>query len=325
MAVTFKNDKKEDSKTAQTAIVQAKPDAADNEASQISAEAPEVIALKKQLSDAEDREKKEREHRIAAEKTASEANTKVVSSQNDAIKAQKSAIENAVQIATSNVNVIKTELKDAMESGDLAKQVDLQEKLADARWSLNNASHQQKQFATWEEQQKNAPKQVDQKPQYTKSEMEWIAAHPRFESDDEYYGVVAGADAAARRKGIVPDTKAYYEYVETALKRSGMEKDETQVDDGGRDTTGEDQQEEVVPAKSKPKLVMPAAPASNSSPTSSPNRSAKSFKLTSEMRDMAHRMFGPNSSHKLSTDEAEKKYAAHQLDIQQRRANGERV
>lgn len=324
MAVTFKNDKKDEIKAASAidskadTVVDAKEQSGDDSA---------ITVLKKQLSDAEDRAKSEREQRIAAENATVEANTKAVSSENTAIKAQKTAIENAVQVATGNVSTIKKELHEAMEAGDLAKQVDLQEKLADARWTLNNSTQTQKQFTVWEEQQKNAPKQTEQKPQYTRTEQAWIDAHPRFNTDDDYYGVVAGADAAARRKGIKPDTTAYYEYVESALTKSGLENNA--AEDNGRDTTGameqEDEQEEQVVATKKPKLVVPAAPASNSSPTSSSRKSQQSFKLTPEMRDMAHRTFGPNSSHKLSEKEAEEKYAARQLEIRDRRANGEKI
>ena len=313
-----KKEKVEEVVTAPAVIVETKPDVvlADKPAE----ENADVIALKKQLSDAEDREKSERNKRIEAEKAVSEANTKVVSSQNDAVKAQKTAIENAVQVATGNISAIKKDLREAMEGGDLDKQVELNEMLADARWALNNATQTQKQFTAWEEQQKNAPKQVEQKPQYTKTEQAWIDAHPRFSSDDDYYGVVAGADAAARRKGIQPDTKAYYEYVETALVRSGLE--QSPDDDGGRDNTGD---EEVVVAKPKPRLAMPAAPASNSAPTSRNAPSSRSYKLSPEQQDMAHRMFGPSSSHKLSEKDAEIKYAGHQLDIRDRRANGEKI
>lgn len=322
MAVTFKNEKKDEVKTAPAVLADTKVDSViDTKQDDDSV----VIALKKQLSDAEDREKTQREGRIAAEKAAQEANTKVASSQNDVAKAQKTAIENASQVALGNVNVIKKELHEAMEAGDLAKQVDLQEKLSDARWAYNNAEQTKKQFSDWEEKQKNAPK-VESKPQYTRTEQAWIDAHPRFNDDDDYYGVVAGADAAARRKGIQPDTKAYYEYVEAALVKSGLEGQEQ--DDNGRDNTGsvEEQDEEPVVVKQKAKSsAMPSAPASNSSPTSASTRSSRSYKLTSEQRDMSHRMFGPNSSHKLSEKAAEEKYAAHQLDIQERRLRGERV
>lgn len=293
---------------------------------------PAIESIKKQLAEAELREKTEREKRITAENEVKEANTKVASSQNNEIKAHEIALGNAIEVATGNISHIKRELKEAMEGGDLEKQVDLQEKLSDARWKYNNAEQSKKQFDTWKEQQEATAKQPkqEQKPQYTASEQAWIDAHPLFETDDDYYGVVAGADASARRKGIKPDTKAYYEYVETALKRSGFEQDDTVVADNGRDTTGamqqtdEDEQEEVV--TKKPKLVVPSAPASYSAPTSGNNtRSKTQFKLTPEMRDMAHRMFGPSSSHKLTERDAEQKYAAHQLDIRERRANGEKI
>lgn len=286
-----------------------------------------VVTLKKQLSDAEAREKTERDKRIEAEKGREEANTKVASSQGEAIKAHETSIANAIQVATGNISAIKRELQDAIEGGDIAKQLDLQEKLSDARWDYREADKNKKNFETWKEQQKNAPAvQVQNKPKYTASEQAWIDAHPRFETDDEYYEVVAGADAAARRRGIAPDTRAYYDYVEAALKRKGMD-DDAQADNG-RDTTGsvEEEEEEVVVApKKKPTLTI-AAPASYSAPTNpGGTKRTQQYKLSSEQRDMAHRMFGPNSSHKLSEQEAEQKYAARQLEVRDRRANGEKI
>ena len=316
-----KNEKKDEPVVATVVVPEVKIETAVPETKQEDDE--EKIALKKQLSDAEERGKADREARIAAEKAVSEANTKVVSSQNDAVKAQKTAIENAVQVATGNINAIKKELREAMEGGDLDKQVELNESLSDARWTLNNATQTQKQFSAWEEQQKNAPKQVEQ---YTPREREWISARPDFNKKGELYEAVVALNAVAIAKGISPNTDAYFDYVNGGLRKQGFDDrgkrvEATEDDDGGRDNTGED---EVV-VKAKPKLIVPSAPASNSSPTSTQQRSSRSFKLTPEMQDMAHRMFGPNSSHKLTAKQAEEKYAAHQLDIRDRRANGEKI
>lgn len=338
MAVTFKNEKKDDQKPAVALVDNASADKQASDSDDAKKEDPAVVALKKQLADAETNADQERKKRVDAEKDRDDANSKAVSNQNEAIKAQKAAIENASQVAIGNVNTIKKELQEAMEAGDLTKQVDLQEKLADARWQFNNAEHSKKQFAAWEEQQKNSAKTSVAGQQYSKTEQAWIDKHPRFNTDNDYFEVVAGADAAARRRGIKPDTDAYYEYVESALVKRGMEEDpktgiavsvDSEDDDGGRDNTGamdqEDDDAEPVQKPAKQKQSMPSAPASNSAPTTPATRSAKSFKLSAEMRDMAHRMFGPNSSHKLSQKQAEEKYAAHQLDIRERRANGERI
>src|ERR1700743_1076057 len=97
-------------------------------------ELPEVVTLKKQLADAEIKAKEEREKRIAADKARDEAVTKATSSQNDAVKAHESAVNNAIEVAAANLNQIKRDLREAMEGGDMDKQVELQEKLADARW-----------------------------------------------------------------------------------------------------------------------------------------------------------------------------------------------
>ncbi len=288
---------------------------------------PDIIALKKQLSDAEGREKVERDKRIEAEKQREEANTKVVSTQDNAIKSHEIAVNSSLEIANSNVLQVKRDLREAMEAGDLEKQVELQEKLADARWSYKGAEQAKIQFDKWKENQKNVVPTPESKPQYTAGEQAWIDAHPRFNTDDDYYEAVAGADSAARRRGIKPDTQAYYEYVEARLKKLGLEGNEgvaEETDDSGRDETGS--VTETVVEKKKPKESV-SAPASYSAPTGG-NRTANSktqFRLTPEMQDMAHRMFGPNSSHKLTEAQAEAKYAAHQLNIRERRAAGEKI
>lgn len=292
---------------------------------QADTEDAEKIALRKQLSDAEERGKADREARITAEKAVSEANTKVASSQSDAVKAQKTAIENAVQVATGNILAIKKELRDAMEGGDLDKQVELNETLADARWTLNNATQTQKQFTAWEEQQKNTSKKATQTVEYTEGEKAWIAENPEFITNKKFKSVVTAAHFEAIEDGIKPDTKAYYQHIENSLRDFGLKKDPNDIQDNGRDNTGNMDQDEEVVVKPKPKLVSTSAPVTNASPTSTQQRSSRSFKLTPEMQDMAHRMFGPSSSHKLSEKDAESKYAERQMEIRDRRANGEKV
>lgn len=308
-------------------VPEKKPDVVKTEEKVADAELPEVIALKKQLSDAENKAKDEREKRVAAEKTRDEANTKVASSQNNAVKAHESAVNNAIEVAAANLSQIKRDLREAMEGGDMDKQVELQEKLADARWQYKGAEQNKAQFDVWKEKQKTVVTTPAATSKYTVSEQKWIDEHPRFETDDDYYGVVAGADAAARRKGIQPDTKAYYEYVETALKKSGLEKDETSAEnDNGRDTTGSQEEEEVVIQQPKPKQkAAVSAPVTNSAPSTTREKNSRQYKLSPEQQDMAHKMFGPNSNVKLSNQDAEIKYAAYQMDIRDRRANGEKI
>lgn len=287
----------------------------------------EVVTLKKQLADAEAKATEERTKRIEAEKVSEEANTKVVSTQSDALKAHESAINNAIEVAAANLVQIKRDLREALEGGDLDKQVELQEKLADARWQQKGAEQTKKQFDDWKEKQKTTPAAQPAKTQYTASEQAWIDAHPRFNTDDDYYEAVAGADSAARRRGIKPDTTAYYEYVEARLKKLGLEKDETDETeiDNGRDTTGSTEEVVVEPVKKAAKSSAVSAPVTNASPTTNGTKNTRQFKLTPEMQDMARKTFGPNSMYKLSDKDAEIKYAEWQMNIRDRRANGEKI
>lgn len=297
--------------------VEKKADAADDEM---------VATLKKQLNDAEEREKSERSKRIEAEKGREEANTKAVSSQGETVKAHEVAIANAIQVATGNITTIKRELKDAIEGGDLEKQLDLQEKLSDARWDFKEAEKNKKTFDAWKDQQKNVPL-VTAQNKYTDRERSWIKQRPDFEKKGDLYEATVALDAVARAKGIDPSSDAYYDYINTGLERQGFDDNGKKIVDNGRDNTGDEQDEEetVAPApKTKPKLVV-AAPASYSAPSANSGRRTQQYKLSAEQRDMAHRTFGPNSSHKLSEQDAEAKYAARQMEIRDRRANGEKI
>jgi hypothetical protein len=271
----------------------------------------EIVALKAQLEEQKKRAGTAEERRQVAERErdtkAKDYDTNVKQAQNNVLVEREKAIESALSAKTSEITGLKRELKEALDAGNTELAVDIQDKMADAKLDLRQINFEKGQLAAHKEKvEKSKPED-----HLTPATRSWIAEHPRFNTDTEYRAeAVAGHEIAVSR-GIKPDSDEYFRFVEARLKRLGLEEQD-------------EEPEEPVTPKAKPSAASTAAPASYSAPTGS-GPSKRSFRLTPEMREMAHNLFGPTSSYKLSTVEAEKKYAAAQLDIQERRARGERI
>lgn len=167
----------------------------------------------------------------AANKRAEEAEARAVSSSTRATEAAKSqidtteqSIETKLTSAKTKLAAVKQQLKQARTAGDTDAEVDLQDEMTNARYELNTAEWEKSNFAKWKENQAKAPSPAadTRKNPYTEKEQAWIDSHEEFSSSKKFARVAKGAASDALAEGIKQDTKAYFDYIEEALKEFGF-------------------------------------------------------------------------------------------------------
>ena len=283
--------------------------------------------LKKMLSEVEERERIEREKRISAEKERDEERSKatqttnqLAKSEDEKIKIQAIAIDGRLASAKSEVERIEGELENAMDAGKSNKDIiALNKKLADAVWEARNVEAVKRQFDNQVQQLKTRPN--NQQIQQTNSDVtpaaqKWIDANPRFNTDPKFYRAAVGAHHEALKNGLAPDSKAYFDHIDSVIKEEGLAED-TKI--------SENQQRPAKKGVDASNVAAPVDSGSSSGNSGGGNRGGKVFRLTPEMREMALRTYGPGTSHNLKAGEAEQRYAKKQIEIQERRARGERI
>lgn len=271
----------------------------------------DIETYKKKLKEAEERAaraEKERDERKQGEEKAKSDTQKAYT---QAIQRHEEAVANAISAAESEFERAQAAWDDAFDAGDKTALREATLKLNDAQMKKRGAEYQKAQFEAWKEQQKNAPKIATEtvaSSRYSKSEQEWIDRHPRFNTDRKYRAAVYAADEEAREKGISPDTPAYYEYVEKALRDEGLE--------------GDDEEAAPVAKPKKMAKTSTAAPASSSSaPSSTSTGGKRTFRMTAQHREAAAVCFP--ELYRTNPKAAEEKYAKKQLEIQEKKSRGE--
>jgi len=185
----------------------------------------EASALRAQL------EKERAAHRATAaraaeaEKLASSASVRA----NDAVEKQivtrENEIESNISKAKTNLESIKQQLKTARQAGDTDAEVDLQDAMTNARYELNVAEWDKKNFAVWKDnRKKEMEKQATADPQspYTKKEQAWIRQHDEFNTNKKFARIAKVAAQEAREEGHEQDSPEYFSYIEDALKEAGF-------------------------------------------------------------------------------------------------------
>lgn len=170
------------------------------------------------LAAEKDRSRKLEEEKLVANRTATTASE-------DAWKAHESSIENAINAAKTDLDSIKKQLKQARVSGDVDAEIDLEERLADAKYQFNAAEWEKKNLAAQKSERERVSKieqanaQQPKPGTYSPKTQEWITKHPRFTADDEYNAAAIASHTVALRKGYQPDSDAYFEFINGRLAK----------------------------------------------------------------------------------------------------------
>jgi len=241
-------------------------------------------------------------------------------SESEKVVAQEAAVVNRVEAAKTAVENAERALEEAIDTGKPAKeQINLQKRLAEAVYQQKGAEGAKAHFDNWKEREKNKPAPKAQDDGLTEKSKKWIGEHPKYNTDKHYRRAAIAAHEDAVDDGVGVDSDEYFRRINEAVGK---------FDDGDNDN-------DAAPVvKKKPSGTSTAAPASHDSTTAGARggqaaeeqrTGRRIFKLDGAMREMALKTYGKNSTFKLSDDEAYKKYAARQLEIRDKRANGEKI
>lgn len=267
------------------------------------------------------KESRERETRTARERdeTRTQIDTtraNLAKSETEKVQAQENAIINRVEAAKTAVENAERALEEAIDTGKPAKeQITMQKRLAEAVYAQKGAETAKGHFDNWKEQQKNkpVPKEVVQKTAGEK----WIDEHPRFTTDKEFKRAAILAHSEALVDGVTEGSDEYFRRINEAIKQF---EGGNSVQPPAKTSAGSGTSTAAPPSHNSTEAGARGGNAAEESRTG-----RRTFKLDGAMREMALKTYGKNSSHKLSDDEAYKRYAARQLEIRDKRANGERI
>lgn len=242
----------------------------------------ELAALKAQLAEATERDKRNHERAEAATREATTARTEQQRAIEDRFSAQEVAIVNAMTAAQSEAQALEQELERLLSEGKAPEYAQATRKLARVEMRIAQAEQQkdwleqqkagyQSAVAAEAQRQKEAAEAAQQQPQVSQRAQAWINAHPRMKIvnnapvDPNYYNAAIGAHNLARLKGIPVDSDQYFEFIETQL---------------GERTPA------VAEANEGSPKAMVAAPPSRSTPTAQ-RQSERRLTLTAQEREMA--------------------------------------
>jgi hypothetical protein len=185
----------------------------------------EAIALREQLKKAREETQAESARANEAEKMAGNASAQAKDAFQQQIVTRDSEIDAKVAGAKTALDSVKHQLKQARASGDTDAEVELTDAMTDARYALNAAEWEKKNFSTWKENQKKiAVQQPAAEPAspYTAKELAWIKDNPEFNTNKKFARLAKFAAEEARQEGLKQDSPAYFNYIESALQEHGL-------------------------------------------------------------------------------------------------------
>jgi hypothetical protein len=208
---------------------------------------------------------KERKARIEAETFARQAAEQARMAQNEVSDSNLHLVSGAIESIKRDQEILKANLRDAMAIGDYDKAADLQEQMTG---NITNLRQLERGF----EEMRQQPRMQPQAPQpreltvdtlidqVTPRSAEWLQRNREHLPDQRSIRVMARAHEDAVDFGIVPESDAYFQFVENRLGISNKRTSIPEVDSVMSDASSKQR-------RSSP----PAAPVSRN-PIDSPQR-----------------------------------------------------
>jgi len=184
-------------------------------------EVPEVIPAKDGIEELRAQLEAERAARREAERRAHEAQRQAHAAQNDKEDTDIQLVANAIDTLERDTELLKQSLQYAMQTGDHARQVDIQESISDNKaklLQLNNGLEAMKA------KPKTPPPPAHSDPveafasRLSARSAEWVRAHPEFVRDPAKNRKMIAAHELAMADGIAPDTDEYFSAIEETLR-----------------------------------------------------------------------------------------------------------
>lgn len=198
-----------------------------------------VAKLQKDLAEEKAARLRETANRREAEERVASANAATNNAAQAQIITHEAAIDSKINAAKTNLDSIKTQLKTAKATGDGDAEVELQDALTNARYELNTAEWDKKNFNAWKANQENVSRQAAAAPKspYTIKEQAWIDAHPEFQTNKKFARLAKMVAQEALDEGHKQDSVGYFNYIENGMKEGGFSPDgEDPLSEAGRNT-----------------------------------------------------------------------------------------
>lgn len=243
-------------------------------------DAPEVIKPEEGIADLKRQLEEERARRAEAERLAHEARQQAHAARIDKEDTDIQLVSNAIDTLDRDTELLKQSLQYAMQTGDHARAVEVQEEISDNKAKLL-------QLRNGLEAMKAKPKAQPPQPvhrdpveafaaQLTPRSADWVRAHPDYVRDPKLNRKMIAAHELAVADGIAPDTDAYFAAIEDTLRIKPQVQQRVQEEDASASAAKVTQRRDAAPA---------AAPVSRGSS----NRS-NVVRLTAAEREMAEMM-----------------------------------
>lgn len=238
---------------------------------------PEIVPAEDGIKELRAQLEAERAARRDAERRAHEAVQQAHAARNDKEDTDIQLVANAIDTLERDTELLKQSLQYAMQTGDHARQVDIQESISDNKaklLQLNNGLEAMKA------KPKAPPPPAHSDPveafasRLSARSADWVRAHPEFVRDPAKNRKMIAAHELAMADGIAPDTDEYFSAIEETLRVKPQAKvvEEDAMDQSAKVT----QRRDAAPA---------AAPVSRGNS----NRS-NVVRLTAAEREMAEMM-----------------------------------
>lgn len=243
-------------------------------------DAPEpekVVAPEEGIADLKRQLDEERARRAEAERRAQEMAQQAHAARMDKEDTDIQLVANAIDTLDRDTELLKQSLQYAMQTGDHARQVELQEEISDNKAKLL-------QLRNGLEAMKAKPKTPPPQPvqrdpveafaaQLTPRSADWVRAHPDYVRDPKLNRKMIAAHELAVADGHAPDTDAYFAAIEETLRIKPQAK-----------VVEEDASESAAKVVQRRDAAPAAAPVSRGQP------SRNAVRLTAAEREMAEMM-----------------------------------
>lgn len=182
----------------------------------------QVATLTKENESEKSRREDAEKARIAAEKVRTEATAGAAVSFQKQIEAQEASIENGVIAALSELEAAKQEYSRARTEGDVTSEVTAMERLSRAMRQADDWKSEKDNFANWKKTEGDravAEAKTARQPVYGPKTQEFIDKHPQYNTDPEYRENAGHFHAMALKKGLLHESKDYFDFVHDKLEK----------------------------------------------------------------------------------------------------------
>lgn len=208
-------------------------------------------------------------------------------------EAEYQAVLTAMSAAESEAESAQRDLVTAQTNGDFQASADAQRRLSRAEAKMvslednkNELEHRKNMAIARAEEEKNrrpAPQnlsveqQIDSNTALMPSQKEWLKSHPDAWTDQRKNMRLQGAHVEAEDQGLVPGTKAYFDYLDVRLGYKKAEAEEV-----------DDEEDEAPPPRRTERRTLVSAPVSRAGATPSGKPSSRTkITLTPKQQEAA--------------------------------------